>query len=74
MVGIDGKAVQTFPQRKQHIQGSNHSATVHGTPPPTRDFFISSVFKDTVDMEFQELITENGLNDFILTLVSNSEA
>ncbi len=48
--------------------------TLHGAPPPTRDFFFSRVCKNTVDMEFQKLITEKGLNDFILTLVSNSEA
>ncbi len=30
--------------------------------------------KNTVDTEFQKLITEKSLNDFILTLVSNSEA
>ncbi len=60
-----------------HIQRGGHSDTVHGAPPPKRDFvfsFFSRVCKNTVDMEFQKLITDKGLNDFILTLVSNSGA
>ncbi len=66
-VGRDGKAVQTHPRRRQHIQGC-------APPPPKTGFFMSRVCKDTDDIELQKLITEKGLNDFILTLVSNSDA
>ncbi len=44
---------------------------IHGAPPPKRDYFVSRVHSETDDEGLKTYITNKGLHDFNLTLVSN---
>ncbi len=73
---IDGRGGRV--ERHQHkkkktskINGSAISDIVYGAPPPKRDFFLSRVYRDTVDDDMRRYISSKGVNGVDLTLVSN---
>ncbi len=76
-IGRDGRPERASKpqQRMRHkIQGNAQSDVIRGAPPPKGDYFVSQVYKETGDEGMKTCITDKGLLDFDLTLVSNINA
>ena len=78
VIGRDGKPMKTVRPnrtvRKRRIQGSARSENIRGAPPPKRDFFISRFHRDTDDEGLKRYISEKGVTNFNMTLMSNANA
>jgi hypothetical protein len=78
VIGRDGKPVPAneppSQKRKQRIQGCGQSDTIRGAPPPKRDYFISRVHSETDDDGLKKYISDKGVQNFNITLVSNANA
>ncbi len=76
-IDSDGRPEYAYkPQlRMRHkIQGNAQSDIIRGASPPKRDHFVSRVHKETDDEDMKTYITDKGLQNFDLTLVSNINA
>ncbi len=74
VIGKNGKAVpakQPYSKNNQRIQGCRQSHIIRGAPHPKRDYFISRVHKEIDDDGMKSYITNTGVQDFNLSLVSN---